>query len=297
MKILVIGAGSIGRRHAANLTALGADVTNVDVEMGPTVPAGYDGVVVASPTVLHSAHAISALDTDAAVFVEKPLAWSAEEGRMILAFGADRVMVGYNLRFHAPMQRVAELLSEGRAGSPVSYRLWFGQWLPDWRPSVDYRQTYSARAELGGGILADAIHELDLALWFAGAELEVVAAVVDRVGPLEIDVEDTVRALLRTPNGVPVTIELDYLSRQYRRGVEVIGDEATIAYDWSTTELTIRDAAGTMTEEFPQPLDDAYVAEMADFLALARTGAHPGTNTGASGLASLRLAETIRSRS
>lgn len=296
-RILVVGQGSIGRRHAANLIELGADVSVVDVEMGPAVPDGYDGVVVASPTVLHAAHATSALATGASVFVEKPLAWTAEEGAALVDAGGGRLMVGYNLRYHAPLRRLATLLDEGAAGAPSSYRLWFGQWLPDWRPAVDYRESYSARAELGGGILADAIHELDLAVWFAGPRLEVVGALVGRVGPLEIDVEDTVRAILRTPDGVPVTVELDYLARQYRRGVEVIGDRATVGYDWTTRDVTIRDAAGTRTERFDVPLDEAYRAEMVDFVELVATGRQPGPNTGPSGLLSVRLAESIRSAS
>ena len=56
----------------------------------------------------------------------------------------------------------------GSVGSS-SVRLWFGSWLPDWRPAVDYRPTYSARAELGGGVLLDAIHELDMLVWLLGA--------------------------------------------------------------------------------------------------------------------------------
>lgn len=292
--ILVVGAGSIGRRHAENLRRLGADVTLVDAEIGLEVPGGHDGVVVASPTVHHAAHAASALGTGAAVFVEKPLATSVAEAEPIVAAAAGRLMVGYNLRYHEPLRRVADLLADGRVGAPEAFRLWFGQWLPDWRPHVDYRTTYSARADLGGGVLVDAIHELDLAVWFAGDALEVVGSLVTRLGPLEIDVEDTVRALLRSPAGVPVSIELDYLSRQYRRGVEVIGELANLAYDWSTRELTIRGADGTTTEAFPGPLDDAYVAEIRDFLALVTTGEHPGTNTGADGLVSLRLAESIR---
>ncbi|MBX7069478.1 MAG: Gfo/Idh/MocA family oxidoreductase [Microthrixaceae bacterium] len=293
-RILVIGQGSIGRRHATNLRALGADVTVVDVEFDGRVPPGFGGVVVASPTVLHAEHAAAALATGAAVFVEKPMASDAAAAFELADSAGDRLMVGYNLRFHAPLQRVAALLRGGRAGTPHSYRFWFGQWLPDWRPTVDYRQSYSARADLGGGILADAIHELDLAVWMVGEPLEVVGAVVGSVGPLEIDVEDMVRAVLRTAAGVPVTIELDYLARQYRRGVEVIGSEATVGYDWSTKEVTVRSSVGTTTEVFHDPLDDAYVAEMASFLGLVASGVHPGVNGGGSAVPSLVLADAIR---
>lgn len=298
--ILVVGAGSIGQRHASNLTALGADVTITDTDSARLVGLpwrtaagiadGFDAMVIASPTTCHAEQALAALGTGAAVFVEKPLALTVDEGERLVAVGGDRITVGYNLRFHEPLRKLAELVAAGGAGRPLSYRFWFGQWLPDWRPTVDYRRTYSARADLGGGVLLDAIHELDLAVWMAGPELAVVGATVARLGPLEIDVEDTVRALLTTPQGVPVSIELDYLARQYRRGVEVIGDAATLRYDWATGDLTVSDGDGTTTEHFDTPVADSYVAEMAEFLSTAATP----TNTAAGALASLRLAESIR---
>ena len=152
-KVLVIGAGSIGRRHATNLDALGASVTVVDVEMGEVVPSGYDGVVVATPSTLHARHGLAALGTGATVFIEKPLAATVAEARTLLDAGSDRIMVGYNLRYHEPNLRLAAMLEGGAIGRPISYRFWFGHWLPDWRPGTDYRSAYSARSDLGGGVL------------------------------------------------------------------------------------------------------------------------------------------------
>src|SRR5947209_4960132 len=83
-------------------------------------------------------------------------------------------------------RRTVALVHAGKAGRVSAVRLWFGSWLPDWRPNVDYRTTYSARANLGGGVLLDAIHELDLCLWLLGGEpVDVIGAVVGRFGPLE----------------------------------------------------------------------------------------------------------------
>lgn len=305
-RVLVIGSGSIGRRHATNLRGLGADVTIADVDptrlelldapsidLDEGIPSGFDAVVVASPTTLHVEHATAALATTGAVFVEKPLGVTPAECDALLATGGDRLVVGYNLRFHAPVRRVVELVHDGRAGVPLSYRLWFGQWLPDWRPDVDYRRTYSARADLGGGVLSDAIHELDLAVWLAGADLRVEGAVVARLGPLEIDVEDTVRALLTNADGVPIGIELDYLARQYRRGMEIVGDRATVTFDWASGEVSIREPEGTTVEHFDVPLAESYVAEMREFLEFVRSGATP-TNTAVAGRESVRLATAIR---
>jgi predicted dehydrogenase len=306
-RVLVIGAGSIGARHAGNLVAAGAEVTSTDPDADRarataaqrTVPfdldqlGGYDGIVVASPSRLHLEQAIEAVATGAAVLVEKPLAHHLQGVDRLVQDAGSRLMVGYNLRLHRPVEELVGAVAAGRVGRPVAVRLWFGSWLPDWRPTIDYRTSYSARADLGGGVLDDAIHELDLAVWLCGSDLRVVAAVVDRLGPLEIDVEDTVRALLVDPTGVPVSIDLDYLSRRYRRGIEVIGTEATIRLDWSRAVLELEAADHLETTAADTPVDESYVREARAFLALvAGTGSAPVD--GATGAMSLRLAEEIR---
>src|SRR5207249_3470503 len=158
-------------------------------------------------------------------------------------------------------------------GAVSSIRVWFGSWLPDWRPAVDYRQSYSARAELGGGVLLDAIHELDLLVWLMGdADFAVAGSIVARVGPLDIDVEDTVRALLRHSTGVVADVSLDYLSRRYRRGVEVIGDRATVRLDWARSVIEIEDRAQVDVEPVATSVDRSYELEAAHFLAFVRDG-------------------------
>ena len=306
LDVLVIGAGSIGSRHARNLAALGANVQVTDPVPERAAAIGEasarrfdlddlgdpDAIVIASPTQFHAHHLRAALATNARVLVEKPLAMPGEDLDELVAAGTSRVMVGYNLRLHEPLERFAQLIRDGRAGGVMSARLWFGSWLPDWRPAVDYRDTYSARRDLGGGVLLDAIHELDEAVWLWGSELEVVGAVVDRVGPLEIDVEDTVHAILRTADGAPIDITLDYLSRRYRRGIEVIGTDATIRYDWSTTELTIESADAVERWPIDTPIARSYEREAERFVQFVLDATAPPVNA-ADGAASVQLAARI----
>jgi predicted dehydrogenase len=172
--------------------------------------------------------------------------------------------------------------------------VWFGSWLPDWRPSVDYRTTYSAQAALGGGVLLDAIHELDLLIWLLGVDgFSVVGAVVDRLGPLDIDVEDTVIAVLLHEQGVAIEVALDYLSRRYRRGIEIVGDRATARFDWARSVLEVEDFYGLHRDTFSIPVARSYELEAEHFLAVMDGQSDPAVDA-ATGAASVRLADAIR---
>ncbi len=307
----MLGAGSIGRRHARNLASTGARVALADpVAPGDDVvdpegvtripwadadPQHFAGVVVASPTVHHLDQAGEAVAAGVGVLVEKPLATTVAAGEALRPAN-DQVRVGFNLRFHEPVRRLMDLVHDGRVGRVVSARLWFGYHLPSWRPGTDYRQSYSARADLGGGILLDAIHELDLAVWLLGPDLTVESAVVARVGDLEVDVEDTVRAQLRTADGAPVDIALDYLSRDYRRGIEVIGTDATVRLDWARKVLEVADGDEVTVEDADVSLDRSYEAEAEAFLGWL-DGREELPVDVETALASLRLADDIRERS
>jgi len=307
LRVLVIGAGSIGRRHAVNLTTTGAtvDITDPQPDRADEAPAGravpfppgdmgsYDGVVVASPTAAHCEQAMAALATGAKVLIEKPLALTSDQGGEVVDAAGDRVMVGYNLRLHEPLERLVGAVRDGRVGDVLAARLWFGSYLPDWRPGTDYRASYSARADLGGGVLLDAIHELDMLIWLFDDQLEVLAAFVDRVGELDIDVEDTVKVLLRHAGRVPIELSLDYLSRRYRRGVEVIGSKATARLDWARAALEIEDGNGVRSEPADTPIGRSYEREASIFVDWIQDGARPPVD-GPTGLRSVRLADLIR---
>jgi len=308
--LLVVGAGSSGSRHARNLVALGARVTAMDVEeerarAAPATEAtaldlggagDFDGVVVATPTALHREQAMAALEGGAAVLVEKPLAASEDGLDDLVEAAGDRLTVGYNLRLHRPVERLRELLAAGHAGPVMHVRAWFGSHLPDWRPEVDYRTTYSARAAAGGGVLRDASHELDLLVWLFGPEWTVEGAVTARRSGLEIEAEDVAVAVLRSADGVPALLGLDYVSRRYRRGLEIVGEDATLRLDWARGTLEIEDATGVAVEEAADSVEESYRREAAAFLDLVAGRAGPVVSA-EEGAASVRLIARIEAAS
>ena len=309
-RILVMGAGSIGKRHIGNLVDLGAQVEFVDpavrssapdatsaaIEVVDPSPDEYDGIVIATPNSLHREQLGWALSGRAVVLVEKPMVTATSELDGEILGHADRILVGYNLRFHTGYGELRRRLLRGDIGRPLAGRLWFGSHLPDWRPTIDYRASYSARRELGGGVLRDASHELDLAAWFFGWPLSVACSWIGRVGDLEIDVEDTVRAVLETAEGTPVSIELDYLSRTYRRGIEIVGTEATARFDWPHRSVTVERPGASEVFDVTDGVDESYVRLARAFLARVRGVRDETAADGTAGRHAAQLVESIEAR-
>jgi len=246
-RVLIIGCGSIGRRHAANAARL-ATVAVVDelperssetarsmgLQTYNSVDEGLasrpDVVIVAAPHQTHVPLASKALAVGADVLIEKPLSTSLD-GVPALLSQADqhgrKIHVVCNMRFHRGVAALRRSLP--RIGRTLFARAQFGQYLPDWRPNVDYRTSYSARADMGGGIVLDAIHEIDYLVWFFGP-VDRVTAETGRLSDLAIDVEDYAMLALTHRNGVRSEIHLDCLQRSKRRGCEIVGTDGTLVW-------------------------------------------------------------------
>ncbi len=317
MRFLVIGVGSIGQRHLRNLRALGHEVIAFDADAARLAEAGaalgvetllaldagrdrkVDGVLICTPPDSHVPLALRVLGWGAHLFIEKPLAPASAGVERLLA-EADgrgcRIMVGSNLRFFRPLQRVKALVDEGRIGRVLSVRAQCGFYLPSWKPDADYRKTYRAHAAQGGGILLDAIHELDYLRWMFG-EVREVFGVVERLSGLEVDVEDFAEITLRFASGVIAQLHLDYLQRSYRRNCEVIGERGVIVWDYIDRRVTLFTEEPDRWQGFGEPIDvnhnEMFVEEVRHF-ARCLEGLEAPLVDGADALATLRLVEAAK---
>lgn len=288
-RLVVVGCGSIGRRHTANLRRLGVEDMQVydpdpgraralarDCGVKPCwqledgYAAGPDAVLVCAPTSFHIDLAVQAVQHGCHVFVEKPLSHSLEGLDELAGLAHDLrrvVMVGFNLRFNFCTQRVRSWLSQGLIGHVSSARLQVASYLPWWHRWEDYRQGYSARRELGGGALLDATHEIDYALWFFG-DPERVYCVAGTFGNLEIDTEDTAELLLSYADRKVVSLHLDYLQRPPRRRCELVGDDGSIECDLVERRARLFDGSRREWQVFEDASDpnDEYLREMEHFL-------------------------------
>ncbi len=279
-KILFVGLGAIGQRHLRNLHALLGDRAeflawrslkmptptlapdmsvrddvSLEIEYSMRTFADLDEAlsrapqiaVIANPTSLHIETALRCARAGCHLFIEKPLSHSLQnldELAQIVAQKNLTAFVAYPLRFHPACQLVKKLLDENAIGTLLTARLAFGESLPGWHPYEDYRQSYAARRDLGGGVVLTQIHDLDLALWLFGTPRRVFA-LGGTWSELETDVEDCVSALwefqLQNGRSFPVHIQQDYLQKPPQRLWEITGSRAKIVLDLAKSRVEIVD--------------------------------------------------------
>lgn len=314
VKFLIAGFGSIGRRHLNNLRALGENdivlyrthhstLTDEDIRDIPTetdlaaaLAHKPDGVIIANPTALHLEVAIPAAQAGCAILMEKPLSDSfarVDELQAVLKSSGGRLLMGFQFRFHPTLRKIAAWLQEGQIGKPISARVHWGEYLPGWHPWEDYRKSYSARADLGGGVINTLSHPLDYLHWLLG-EANGLFALSSNISNLELSVEDTAEISLAYQNGAIGSVHLDYVQRPAHHDLEIVGDAGTIQWSNATAVARIfRANTGEWAEEQP-PADfernQLFLAEMAHFIEVTKKQAEPVCDLQA-GLTALQLAE------
>ncbi len=308
--VLVCGAGSIGRRHIANLLRLGAEVSvwrargDLLAEIAhdfpvqtctdlPNAIAGAEAVVVATATDQHVAIAAEALKAGRALFIEKPLShdWTGVDSLRRLAEGAV-VEVGCQFRAHPNLNALALMLGKQEYGRPLTYRLAMGHRLDAWRPTQNYQQGYSADSARGGGALFDLIHQIDIALWLFGPVVA-VHAVLAKLGDLNIRGDDVTNLLLTHKSGVTGHIQLDMASPVYRCEAEVMTSKALLR--WSNAEGLLRRQSPeceTIIDRLPEGFErnDLFLTHMAHFLKRVDGSVLPPFCAFEDGVAALKVA-------
>jgi predicted dehydrogenase len=311
---MVCGLGSIGRRHLRNLRSLGEkdivllrsgmstlpddDLAGLPVERDLDAALERwrpEGVIVSNPTALHLEAAIPAAQKGCHLLIEKPLSHNLDricELRSAVAAGGGKVLMGFQFRFHPRLQLVKRLLEEGAIGRPLSVRAHWGEYLPGWHPGEDYRLSYSARADLGGGVVLTLCHPFDYLRWLIG-EVSSVSAHVGKLSDLDLEVEDTAEIGLGFAAGLTGSLHLDFVQRPPEHRLEVIGGQGTIVWDGLEGSTGLFTAERGAWQMFPAPSgferNDMFVAEMRHFIEVVSGRAAPAC-TLEDGESALRLA-------
>lgn len=289
MRILLVGCGSIGERHICNLRHIAAGeimACDTDLERLSLMKKKYDidafteleralkqkvdAVIVCTPPSMHIPVALAAINKNAHVFIEKPMSHTLRGVNKLIKKATGKklvIFVGYNFRFHPGLRLVKKMLDKGKIGRVLSARAEFGQYLPDWRPLQDYRKSYTARKELGGGIILDGSHELDYMRWLLG-EVKEVSCFASKLSRLEVDTEDTAKILLKFEGEAVAGVHLDFVRRGYTRNCELVGEKGNIIWSYEDAAVKVYSAKSRSWRTFRTKADpnDMYIEEVKHFL-------------------------------
>lgn len=297
---LLVGFGSIGRRHITNLHALGVrDWAVVHTGAGtlpfdPPCPVRTypdlaqaldaeepDFAVVANPTALHLPTAVACVERGCHLLLEKPVSHTLDglDGLSALVRQRGRrVLVGFQFRFHPALQRIEGLLRAGELGHPLHARVVWGEYLPDWHPWEDWRLGYAARADLGGGVHHTICHPFDYLRMLFADPVE-VRGVLSPSHPLGLDVPESADVLLRFASDVEASVHLDYWTRPRVHRVEIVATEGSLCWDYIGGSFQVWDRGGKAwhAETLPgvDARNDLFLALSRHFLEIVTGQADP----------------------
>lgn len=257
MKIAIIGYGSVGKRHVQNLLSVPNTQLIICTKQKIKNPSPKRARVVSSiseclkekPDVglianissLHVPIAIKLAKNGVDLFVEKPLSNSLKGTNELLKLIRKKKLItqmGCQFRFHKCIKKIKQLISSDRLGKVLSAKVECGSFLPDWHPYEDYRKSYAARNELGGGVVLTNIHEIDYLYWYFGQVLEVFSITVKN-SDLGISADDLSAGILKFKNGVIAELHLDYFQKPEFRSCKIIGTKGTIYWDSDTNTVKL----------------------------------------------------------
>jgi predicted dehydrogenase len=239
--------------------------------------------------------ALKAARAKSHLFIEKPISHNLEgleELRMTLDTHNRVAMVGYMLRFHPFFKQVKAWLDEGPSGTlgkPLFVRAIWGEHLPDWHPWEDYRVSYAANRDLGGGPALTLSHELDLLVWLFGHAVS-VTGLVNVSSPLEVTCEHSIDILMSFSHGVTANIHLDYCQRPTKRVWELVCSQGQVQIDsmagtlkhWRTKIGEVHSSPDTSQnqadiQQLPMGFDrnDLFIQELQYFFGCLTTGQRP----------------------
>ena len=251
MKVLIIGFGSIGKRHYEVLLQI-SQVQNIDLVTKQNIENKicyknlegvdninqYDYFVISSETNKHFEQ-LKFLEENVKnklILCEKPLFESKKD----LEIKNNKVFLGYVLRFHPLLEKLKEFVKNENI---ILVNSKCGQYLASWRPHTDYKNCYSAKKEEGGGVLLDLSHEIDYVQWLCGQINEIKSYQV-KVSDLEINSDDLTMLIGKTNKNIFVNISIDYISKNTHRKLFVETFKHTYELDFISAKLTKKNKTG-----------------------------------------------------
>lgn len=303
MKIVIIGLGSIAKKHIAAIREIKPDATIIALRSTesaddiPSIENIYsideiknicpDFIIISNPTILHGSTIEKLIEFNIPLFIEKPALnylQQAEHITTLLTENNIRTYVACNLRFLDCLIYVKSKLAEKKE-ELNEVNIYAGSYLPDWRPGKDYRDIYSANKNMGGGVHLDLIHELDYVYWIFGKPLQ-VTSIFRNNSTLQIDAIDYANYTCVYKHFVAGII-LNYYRREYKRTLELVFTDATWLVNLAQNSITLID--GTVLFKSNQTIANTYLNQMAYFIDFIASGSKNSMNDFTQGIEVLKI--------
>jgi predicted dehydrogenase len=309
----IIGLGSIGCRHLRLVRELRPELNIIAVRSGQgkkvqeenladtvlysldeVIDAGVQAVIIATPAVYHIQQSIELMGRGIHLLIEKPLSHSLDHANELLKVEKEskRVgLVGYCLRYNTGAMKFNDMLKNKKTGQILQVQVDCGSYLPDWRKGQNYRQSVSAKTELGGGVLLELSHELDYIRWFFG-DMKSVFANIQNSGTLDINVEDSADMLFESDHCYPISVHLDFNSRNIRRKCVARCSNGDLTWDVVENKIIWQSADGhEEVESYENDCDYIYREQLKHFFDCIENKKQPSVSLN-DGVAVLNMIES-----
>jgi predicted dehydrogenase len=289
MEVVIIGLGSIGVKHLAALKEIDASI-KVYALRSQKYASALDGIqniysfeeiinvpdffIISNPTVLHSNTIKKIALYGVPMFIEKPAVHSKEECDELVNTICKTDLISYvacNLRFHPCIKFIKNYISSKKPRIN-EINIYCGSNLAEWRPGIDYKQSYSAHPEMGGGVHLDLFHEMDYAIWIFGHPSK-HRGFTSRISSIQIDAPDFASYLLSYPS-YNISLTLNYYRNKAKRLVELLFDNESWTIDLLTSKI-FSDNGKLIFESEKFTLKDTYLDQMNYFINCVQSGVKP----------------------
>ena len=293
LKVLILGCGSIGTRHAKNLRSIGirniilcdkdksrleslakiigTNLLYLDYKKAVRENKDISAAVICTPTSYHMDQAMYFAKNKINLFVEKPLSHNLYKTKNLQRLANSNklvVMMGHSYMFEHGFIKLKSLLDKKILGSVYFVTYLQGQFLPDWHPYADYRLEYTARKELGGGaLLTLTSHSFYVLEWLFGKIKSLDGKIVTRAGHLDVNVDDSVFLLMRTDDDIIIQSQNNFIVPIHQHKIIIEGEKGRMEFDFVGKKITImlRNKKDRIIDVDKGP-NDRFVKEMSYFL-------------------------------
>jgi predicted dehydrogenase len=257
--ILIIGLGSIGRRHLKHFRSIGVERIDAlrsgkatlldDGQLLPdntynSLEAAFSqnpqAVVICTPSSLHTEYILYSLKLNIPILCEKPIISDFEHAYLILKESKnDLVYIAHNLRFHKAFNWIKDKIENKAYGLALMAQAHFGAYLPDWHPWEDYKKSYAAVKRLGGGASLTHTHELDYLTWIFG-EVLIYSGIKSDINELGTNVDEQSCFVLKHKSGVLSSVSLSLNQKPPKRYLQIQFSEGTLYFNILDCTLTFQ---------------------------------------------------------